>query len=493
MSTAHQTPPAVPSSQPDTTLQQQQPLLLLDEYFLLEEVGRGSFATVHRGQSRSTLATVAVKVIPMDKLSKKLRANLNSEIAILHAMAKMSHPHIVNLIAWERHDGADAQIQQQQQQSSGSSQPPQPQLPKLRAVYLVMDWCAWGDLSQFLRTKTKRGHGTIVSETALSSIADRILGHPTAAIPREDLPLAGPWGGLYHTFTFYLLGQLVSALDFLRAHSLMHRDLKPQNLLLHPPPITSGLFPLNEIGSGATRFHPLSVNESSASSDTLRELAIGILPRLPILKLADFGFARYLPTPTSLAETLCGSPLYMAPEILRYEKYDTRADLWSVGAVLYEMLFGRVPFRAQNHVELLRKIEKYKDKLRFPKGSVPPDETSRSSSGTPGAVPFPAQRHSTTTGPDDGNGVAHSAPSAFRLPERMMVPQTAIASSPPDRSATPHRPADNRAPSPDDPEPAVSTVAPLHMLPDEMHLIMNLLRQRPGDRFSLEQFFEHKV
>ncbi|KAI9217566.1 kinase-like domain-containing protein, partial [Blastocladiella britannica] len=87
---------------------------------------------------------------------------------------------------------------------------------------------------------------------------------------------------------------------------------------------------------------------------------LALLPHLPTLKLADFGFARYLPTPTSLAETLCGSPLYMAPEILRYEKYDTRADLWSVGCIAYEVWFGRVPYRAVNHIELLRKIERGK-------------------------------------------------------------------------------------------------------------------------------------
>jgi len=49
--------------------------------------------------------------------------------------------------------------------------------------------------------------------------------------------------------------------------------------------------------------------------------------------------------------------LYMAPEILRYEKYDAKADLWSVGAVMYEMAVGKAPFRAMNHIELLKKIE----------------------------------------------------------------------------------------------------------------------------------------
>jgi serine/threonine-protein kinase ULK/ATG1 len=85
-----------------------------------------------------------------------------------------------------------------------------------------------------------------------------------------------------------------------------------------------------------------------------------------MLKLADFGFARVLPS-TSLAETLCGSPLYMAPEILRYERYDAKADLWSVGTVLYEMATGKPPFRANNHVELIRKIEATDDNIKFPR------------------------------------------------------------------------------------------------------------------------------
>lgn len=86
---------------------------------------------------------------------------------------------------------------------------------------------------------------------------------------------------------------------------------------------------------------------------------------LPTLKIADFGFARFLPN-ASLADTLCGSPLYMGPEILSYKKYDAKADLWSVGAVLYEMVTGRPPFRAQNHIELLKKIQENNDQIHFP-------------------------------------------------------------------------------------------------------------------------------
>lgn len=147
----------------------------------------------------------------------------------------------------------------------------------------------------------------------------------------------------------HFLQQLASALQFLRARNLIHRDVKPQNLLLNPSPIYF-------------ETHKPRPMPYQAGEDSLNPVC-GI-KSLPMLKIADFGFARSLPS-TALAETLCGSPLYMAPEILRYEKYDAKADLWSVGTVLYEMMTARPPFRASNHVELLRKIEKSEDKIKF--------------------------------------------------------------------------------------------------------------------------------
>jgi serine/threonine protein kinase len=110
--------------------------------------------------------------------------------------------------------------------------------------------------------------------------------------------------------------QLAAGLKVLRAHNLIHRDLKPQNLLL-----------------------------TAGAVDTAT------------LKIADFGFARSM-QPHDLAETLCGSPLYMAPEILQFQKYDAKADLWSVGTILFELLVGRPPFGGANHMALLRNIEK---------------------------------------------------------------------------------------------------------------------------------------
>lgn len=77
-----------------------------------------------------------------------------------------------------------------------------------------------------------------------------------------------------------------------------------------------------------------------------------------------------------MAESVVGSPLYMAPELLEYKSYDAKADLWSVGIILYEMLVNDHPFlvvdnsHATNHLALRRNIMRYYERygrLRLPK------------------------------------------------------------------------------------------------------------------------------
>jgi serine/threonine-protein kinase ULK2 len=77
----------------------------------------------------------------------------------------------------------------------------------------------------------------------------------------------------------------------------------------------------------------------------------------------------------------------MAPEILRYEKYDAKADLWSVGAVLFEMAVGKPPFRAMNHIDLLKKIDQSKG-IKFP-DEEPSSTTGRSGAGGSEDLPVP--------------------------------------------------------------------------------------------------------
>ena len=64
-----------------------------------------------------------------------------------------------------------------------------------------------------------------------------------------------------------------------------------------------------------------------------------------VLKIADFGYAKVLQS-NDLTLTFCGSPLYMAPELHARQSYSAKADLWSVGIILYQLSVGDNPFKA---------------------------------------------------------------------------------------------------------------------------------------------------
>lgn len=91
------------------------------------------------------------------------------------------------------------------------------------------------------------------------------------------------------------------AVAFLHERNIAHRDLKPENLLL------------------VERTDDMQV------------------------KIADFGLAVNVTTPCSLV-TMCGSPPFMAPEIVNHQNYDERVDHWSLGVIVYYLLGGYNPF-----------------------------------------------------------------------------------------------------------------------------------------------------
>ena len=173
-------------------------------------------------------------------------------------------------------------------------------------IYLVMEYCQLSDVAQFMK---KRDQLSDLPETA-----DIFTKYPNSQF------------GLNEVLVRHFVKQMASALKFIRQRNLIHRDIKPQNLLLNPSP------------TYMARQRPEDVPLAASEQSLIPQVGVD---SLPMLKIADFGFARHLPQ-TMMAETLCGSPLYMAPEILSYQKYGPEADLWSIGAVVYEMLAGKV-------------------------------------------------------------------------------------------------------------------------------------------------------
>lgn len=110
----------------------------------------------------------------------------------------------------------------------------------------------------------------------------------------------------------FYLSQLRDAIYYLHSKGIVHRDLKPANILI------------------------------SKIKDTNEE----------ILKLADFGFARYFDfnsdkiNEDDMTATICGSPIYMAPELILGGHYNIKADLWSFGIIMYELLYGKNPYNS---------------------------------------------------------------------------------------------------------------------------------------------------
>lgn len=135
-------------------------------------------------------------------------------------------------------------------------------------VFMIMEYCNGGDLSRYIEKKTSK----------------------------------------YDQRYFH---QILLAFEYLNQKGIIHRDIKPQNVLIHKHTV----------------------------------------------KITDFGFAKSLEKAEDLHSTFCGSPLYMSPEILRRQNYSAQSDLWSLGVLLYELMVKEHPYLVHTTQQLMNFVE----------------------------------------------------------------------------------------------------------------------------------------
>eukprot|EP00928_Gymnodinium_smaydae_P085082 TRINITY_DN683_c2_g1_i2.p1 TRINITY_DN683_c2_g1~~TRINITY_DN683_c2_g1_i2.p1 ORF type:complete len:740 (+),score=121.02 TRINITY_DN683_c2_g1_i2:609-2828(+) len=243
-------------------------------YELYEKLGEGAFGVVYRCSRRSTPeAKLAAKVIQLGQMEdreKKMllgdkESGLEGEVAIHKSIPH--HDLIVGLLHCfeERH-----------------------------AVTMVLDYCEGGDLFDVI--------------CAASQVSQSI----------------GRGGALQQRAGADVVRQVLTALAFCHAHDVVHRDVKPENILV---------------------------------DRRLPAEALGVDAPLPTrVRLCDFGMAARCPADKEELADLCGSPDYVAQEVVRKQRYGQKVDVWSAGALLFAVLRGKTPFAAASDGLVIKNV-----------------------------------------------------------------------------------------------------------------------------------------
>jgi serine/threonine protein kinase/formylglycine-generating enzyme required for sulfatase activity len=245
--------------------------IVAGDFRIVREIGRGGMGQVFEADQLSLRRRVALKVLRTALVSGRRVERFRREA---ESAAQLKHPHIVPIHAFGEDEALDV-------------------------AFIAMDLVEGSTLAHVIRRLRELRRFALSESDVMASVDGS---DSTTASPREDyFRTAARW-----------VAQVAEALAVAHANGVVHRDVKPANILVR---------------------------------------------RDGVPVLSDFGLA-HLEGDVELTRTgdLLGSPSYMSPEQIRGDAVDARTDVYSLGVTLYEFLALEVPFEAESNAALHRKI-----------------------------------------------------------------------------------------------------------------------------------------
>lgn len=157
----------------------------------------------------------------------------------------------------------------------------------------------------------------------------------------------------------FYAAETVLAVEEVHRMGYIHRDLKPDNLLI----CRDGHIKLSDFGLATS-----GNEEKYAMYHDMTTRLAGAMRAPAATDLNAAQFATWRKNRRLLAFSTVGTPDYISPEVLMKTGYGRECDWWSLGVILYEMLIGYPPFYSDNPVDTCAKILHHKETLRFPQG-----------------------------------------------------------------------------------------------------------------------------
>ncbi|EIN13270.1 kinase-like protein [Punctularia strigosozonata HHB-11173 SS5] len=163
----------------------------------------------------------------------------------------------------------------------------------------------------------------------------------------------------------YYISEMFACVNELHKLGYIHRDLKPENFLVD----ASGHVKLTDFGLATGALNPRLIHNLKDKLDKVKDNEVvqrSTLERRSIYRSMRAADARY-------ADSIVGSPDYMAPEVLRGKPYTYSVDYWSLGCILFEFLAGFPPFSGGTPEETWTNLKNWTKVLRRPEYDKPED------------------------------------------------------------------------------------------------------------------------